>query len=247
MAGAREARRGVKTTLFVPVLNEIVGMRAIMPRIDPSWVDEILVMDGGSTDGTAEFARERGYRVVHQVKTRGITGAYYEALPCISGDIVISFSPDGNSLPELIPAVVRKMKEGHDMVIVSRYLGPARSEDDDWITAFGNRLFTCLINLLFGGRYTDSLVIFRGWKKELIRGALPDVPRAGFEPLLSIRCAKERKKVAEIPGDEPRRLGGKRKMNPLKNGIDILRLIFAEKFSGSFDPAEKAAPAEAGG
>lgn len=220
----------MKTTLLLPTLNEIEGMKAIMPRVDPAWVDEILVIDGGSTDGTIEYARKMGCRVEHQTKTKGITGAYQEALPFIKGDIVIAFSPDGNSVPELIPALISKMKEGYDMVIVSRYLDGAKSEDDDIVTAFGNWLFTTMINVVFGGRYTDSLVMFRGWKKDIVGSLMIHVPRAGFEPLLSIRCAKDKRRVCEIPGDEPKRIGGKRKMDPIKNGMDILRLMWAEKF-----------------
>ncbi len=48
-------------TLLVPTLNEIDGMKTIMPKIKPEWVDQILVVDGQSTDGTAEYAREQGY------------------------------------------------------------------------------------------------------------------------------------------------------------------------------------------
>ena len=47
--------------------------------------------------------------------------AYMEALSHITGDVVLTFSPDGNSIPELIPECIKKMKEGFDMVIVSRY------------------------------------------------------------------------------------------------------------------------------
>ena len=82
----------VKTTLFMPTLNEIEGMKAIMPRVKPEWVDEILVMDGGSTDGTVEYAEAQGYRVVHQKEAKGITGAYLEGIPFVSGDVVVSFS-----------------------------------------------------------------------------------------------------------------------------------------------------------
>ena len=46
----------MKTTLLVMALNEIDGMKAVMPKIDPGWVDQIVVCDGGSTDGTAEWA-----------------------------------------------------------------------------------------------------------------------------------------------------------------------------------------------
>ena len=53
----------MKTTLLIPTLNEVIGMKAIMPTIKREWVDQILILDGQSTDGTAEYAREQGYEV----------------------------------------------------------------------------------------------------------------------------------------------------------------------------------------
>lgn len=217
----------LKTTLFVPTLNEIDGMKAIMPRVKKDWVDEILVLDGGSTDGTVEYAKSKGYRVVMQ-KEKGITNASREGIKAAKGDYIISFSPDGNSVPEAIPALIKKINEGYDMVIGSRYLKGAKSDDDDVVTAFGNWMFTKMINICFGGKYTDTLVMFRAFRKNIVTELHIDVPRAGLEPILSIRCAKEKLKVTEIPASEPKRIGGKRKMVPILNGWDILRLIFAE-------------------
>jgi glycosyltransferase involved in cell wall biosynthesis len=139
----------MKVTLLVSTINEIEGMKIIMPRIKREWVDQTIISDYGSTDGTPEWAKEQGYSVVHQ-KEPGLRRAFIEALPYVKGDVVLMFSPDGNSIPELIPPLIDKMKEGYDMVIVSRYLNGAKSEDDDRITAFGNWLFTNLINFLFG-------------------------------------------------------------------------------------------------
>ncbi|MBI3298554.1 MAG: glycosyltransferase [Elusimicrobia bacterium] len=212
---------------MLPTLNEIEGMKLIMPRVKREWVDEIVVIDGGSTDGTVEYAKEQGYRVIHQT-TRGITRAYQEVLPHLKGDVVIAFSPDNNSVPERIPDLVTKMREGYDMVIVSRYLPGATSDDDDAVTAFGNWMFTKMINVFFGGSYTDSLVMMRAWRIELERDLPVRYPRAGIEPYLSIRCAKRKLKVGEIPGDEPLRVGSPRKMSPFFNGLDILRLIGSE-------------------
>ena len=53
----------MKTTLLVMALNEIDGMKAIMPKVDPSWVDQIILCDGGSTDGTVEWAKAQGMTV----------------------------------------------------------------------------------------------------------------------------------------------------------------------------------------
>lgn len=220
----------MRTTLLMPTVNEIVGLKLMMPRIKKDWFDEIVLIDGDSTDGTVEYAKSLGCRVIHQ-QSKGLTNAYREALEHVTGDVIVTFSPDGNSLPERIPDLLSKMEEGYDMVIVSRYVDGAKSEDDDAVTAFGNWLFTTTINVLFGGHYTDSLVMFRAFRRDIANGLPTDLPRAGLEPFLSIICAKGGLKTADIPGDEPMRVGSARKMHPILNGIDILRLILRERFS----------------
>ena len=154
----------VKITLLILTLNEIEGMQAIMPQIKKKWYDQAIIIDGGSIDGTIEWARDQGYHVYVQ-KKKGIRFAYLEVLPLIEGDVVITFSPDGNSPPHAIPALTRQMHDGYDLVIASRYLEGAKSYDDDMITAFGNWLFTRTVNSLHKGKYTDAMVILRAFKK----------------------------------------------------------------------------------
>ena len=206
----------MKTTLLVLSLNEIEGMKRMMAQIEPEWCDQILVVDGGSTDGTIEYARAQGYEVLVQVKS-GLMNAYREAYSHIQGDIVIPFSPDGNSPAEVIPRLIEKMQEGYDMVIASRYLPGAHSDDDTPITALGNWVFTRLINLLFGGHYTDAMVMYRAFRTPLYLelGLLVDryLERKLSEticiiPLMSMRAAKRKLRLGEIPGDEPARIGG---------------------------------------
>jgi glycosyltransferase involved in cell wall biosynthesis len=229
----------MKTTLIVMTLNEVNGMRAIMPKIHPDWCDQIIILDGGSTDGTIEYAREQGYFVYEQ-KQRGIRFAYLEVLPYIEGDVVITFSPDGNSIAELLPDLIAKMKEGYDMVIVSRYLDDAKSEDDDIVTGFGNWLFTATVNLLHGGSYTDVMVMYRAYKTQLIYDldldkdesyALPEKLFStiiSWEPLLSVRALKRKLKIGEIPGDEPPRIGGERKLQIIRWGAAYYFQFFRE-------------------
>jgi glycosyltransferase involved in cell wall biosynthesis len=64
----------LKTTLFIPVLNELEGSKIIMPRIKKEWFDEIIVVDGGSNDGTVEYYESNGYRVISQ-KSKGLSAA----------------------------------------------------------------------------------------------------------------------------------------------------------------------------
>jgi glycosyltransferase involved in cell wall biosynthesis len=231
----------MKITLIILTLNEIDGMRVILPQIKKEWVDQIIILDGGSTDGTIEFARENGYFVYVQ-KKKGIRYGFTEALPLITGDAVITFSPDGNSLPEAVPALAKKIKEGYDMVIASRYAPGARSLDDDAITAFGNWLFTKTINLLHGACYTDSMVILRAYKTKLIYDLELHKDDAylfveklfktliGWEPLLSVRAAKRKLKVIDIPVNEPPRIGGKRKLQVLRWGAAFYYQFIREVF-----------------
>lgn len=231
----------MKVTLLIPTLNEVGAMEVVMPKIKREWYDQLIVLDGGSSDGTIEYARNNGYFVYVQ-KTKGLRSGYEEIFPMIEGDIILTFSPDGNSIPELIPQLIKKMDDGYDMVIVSRYLQGARSYDDDIVTRFGNWMFTTMINLCFGGSFTDALVIFRAYKKDVIekleiskkisflewaqiKGIL-----VSWEPQLSIRCAKKKLRYAEIPGDEPARIYGKRKIQPFKSGSVMLAQIIYEIF-----------------
>ena len=240
----------MKVTLLIPTLNELEGMKAIMPKIDPSWYDQLLIIDGHSTDGTVEYCREMGYPVFVQPRP-GLRQALTDALPLIEGDIAIEFSPDGNSVPEAIPPLVEKMREGYDMVIVSRYLGDAKSDDDDRITAFGNWFLTGTVNLLHGGHYTDAMVMFRAWRKRMIYDLELNLDRTysteerlfrtriSWEPLMSVRALKAGCKVGEIPGDEPARIGGERKLQIVRWGCAFLYEFVRECFVWT-PPAKRA-------
>ena len=217
------------TTLLLPTLNEIDAVRVIIPQIRREWVDEIIVVDGGSTDGTVEFMRDAGLRV-HSQTSRGYGEGLLEAIHLASGDVIIEFNPDGNSIPADIPRIVAKINEGYDLVIGSRYREGAKSDDDDWLTATGNWMFTTIVNLLFRTQYTDSLVGFRAYRREQALRLDLDAPGLSWPCQTSTRFARAGLRVAEIFAHEPARIGGKRKMMPFRTGLQITKLIlFQEK------------------
>jgi glycosyltransferase involved in cell wall biosynthesis len=230
-----------KVTLLALTLNEIDGMRAVMPRVPRDLFDQVLILDGGSTDGTAEWARAQGYAVYVQ-RRPGIRFAYQEALPLIEGDYVVSFSPDGNCDPDVLPRLVDKVREGYDLVIGSRYAGGMKSEDDDLVTAFGNWLFTRTVNLLYRACYSDVMVIYRAFTKALIYDLGLDQDRAytlperlfgtviSWEPLMSVRAAKRGKRIGEVPAGEPPRVGGERKLQVIRWGAAYYFQIWKERF-----------------
>ena len=108
----------MKSTLLIPFRRE--------------WVDQILILDGQSTDGTAEFARAEGCEVYVQ-KERGIRQRYKEVWPLIRSDVVVTFSPDGNSVVDRLPPPIETMKQGYDLVIVSRRVRSSSS----WVRRTG--------------------------------------------------------------------------------------------------------------
>ncbi len=218
----------MKITLIGATWNEFEAASAVLPKIDRTVVDEIIIVDGGSTDGTVEFCKSQGLTIFQQIEP-GYGSAMKEAVARASGDIIIEFPPDGNSMPERIPDVIEKLKEGYDFVIASRYKGDAKSYDDDFLTAIGNWGFTFLTNVLFWSSYTDSLVGFRGYYKKSYEKLDMTAKGLDWSIQMPIQFRKRRMRVADIPADEPKRIGGVRKMKPFKTGWRILKTLIKER------------------
>lgn len=218
----------MKVTLIAATWNEFEAASVVLPKIDQSVVDEIIVVDGGSTDGTVEFCKSQGYTIFQQTAP-GYGAAMKEAVKRSSGDIIIEFPPDGNSLPEKVADVVRKLEEGFDFVIASRYAPGAHSDDDDMLTGLGNWGFTFATNLLFTSSYTDVLVGFRGYRKAAYEKLAMTAPGLEWSIQMPIQFRKKRMRTADVPAIEPARIGGVRKMRPFKTGWRILKTLVRER------------------
>ena len=228
-----------KWTLFVPALNEIEGLKENMPKIPDGIFDQILVVDGNSNDGTVEYCTKMGFDVLVQTHP-GLRGAFIDGFKLVRNEYVLTFSPDGNCTSEDVMKIVEKFEEeDYDMVIASRYLGGNRSGDDDLITAFGNWLFTRVINWVHGGSYTDAMTIFRGYKTKIFYALDIDKDESyrmekwygtvmGCEPLISIRAAKAKLKTGEVFSYECARDSGDRKLQIVRWGLAYMTQVFIE-------------------
>ena len=213
--------------VFVLTLDEIDGVSEIMPKIKKEWADKIIFVDGGSTDGTIEKAKELGFEVIHQ-KNQGEGNACRVGTDATESDFIMFFSPDGNDVPDDIPKLIQKTKEGHDVIHISRFGKNSVSEDANLLDRFGNNMFTFLVNTFFGGNYTDALNGFRIIRRKLWDELKTDAQYLNIEQQTCIRLAKRKIPILEIDGIEPKRIGGERKMRPLTTGAQLSYQIIKE-------------------
>ena len=220
----------MSSSLVIPTLNEVVGIKKIMPLIKREWVDEIIIVDGGSTDGTVVEAEKMGLKVIRQ-KTKGKHGAaIHDGFEHTDADILIMFGADGNNEPDEIPKIIAKMKEGYDQVIVSRFSKTSINEDAGLIDGFGNKMFTRLANTLYGGHLVDALSSSRA----ITRKAWNEIKLDDFGMTLvyqmSIRGLIKNQKIIEIVGNERARVGGERKMHRIPTATRLTARIIRELF-----------------
>ena len=217
----------MSTAVFVLTLDEIDGVSVIMPQVKKEWAEQIVFVDGGSTDGTVEKAKELGFEVIHQ-QNKGEGNACRIGTDATQSDYVMFFSPDGNDLPEDIPKLIEKTKQGHDVVHISRFGKNSISNDANWFEYFGNKMFTFLAHSFFGGNYTDALNGFRIIKRAFWDELKTDAQYLNIEQQTCIRCAKRQIPIYQIDGREPARIGGERIMRPLTTGAQLSYQIIKE-------------------
>ena len=223
----------MKIGLVVLTLNEIEGVTALFDSLPLDQVDEAFAVDGGSTDGTIEEAKKMGLEVILQ-KSKGHGAAIMLGVESTKSDNIVIFGPDGNHEPEEIPQLIRKVQEGYDQVIVSRFAKDSVNLDAGITDTFGNKLFAFLTNLFFGGDLTDVL----NESRLITRKAMTEIKfdAIGLDSTLemSIRGLKKRQKIFEIVGNEGKRIGGKRKVRSFQTGCLLVKMIVKELIFWNF-------------
>ena len=221
-------RMGPSISLVIPALNEAEGLRGLLSRI-PTLVDEVIIVDGGSTDDTVAVVEEicpEATVLTQSGKGKG------NALKCgiaeARGEIIVTMDADGSMYPEDIPRFVASLVAGHDFVKGSRVLPGAGSADFTRLRHLGNSALTRLGNVIFGSSYTDITFGFNAYWRPTIEhlGDLAD--GFEFEIQAALRAASVGMRTAEVATHEPARVGGVSKLNPFTDGLAILRIILCE-------------------
>lgn len=219
-------------TLVLLTLNEIEGTRRFLKELPFSEFQEVFCVDGGSTDGTRSYLEANGIRVLSQDR-RGRGEAFRVAAKAAHGEHLVYFSPDGNEDPHLIVPLLRKLREGYDMAVASRF-SPGGSDEDAHkvfpIRSYGNRFFSWVANKLWnrGPYLADTINGFRAVTKSAFFKMDPAATDFSIEIQMSIRAMKLGLRVAEIPTNEPSRVGGHSKANTFSAGLSMCRVFWQE-------------------
>ena len=220
----------MSSLLVIPTLNEVDGMKQVIPLIKKEWVDEILIVDGGSTDGTIEEAKKLNLKVIQQKSKGSLGAAIYDGFESTKAEYLLMFGADGNNEPEEIPKMLEKIKEGYDQVITSRFGKTSINEDAGIIDAFGNKMFTAITNIIFRGQFTDTLSSSRAFTKKAWDEIKFDAFGLDSVLQMSIRGLIKNQKIIEIIGNERARVGGERKMHRIPTAIKLTTRIIREFF-----------------
>ena len=220
----------MSVALLILTLDEIDGSKELLPKIDQKLLDEILVVDGGSTDGTIEYVKKLGFKIIIQ-SIKGHGAAILTGVQNTKSDKIVIFGPDGNHDVDEIRQLIEKIDEGFDQVVISRFGKGSINLDAGRIDTFGNKMFTFFANLFFRGNLTDSL----NESRIITRDAFNELKfeSCGLDSTyqMSIRGLKNKQKYFEIIGNEGARIGGKRKMRPFHTGCLLLKRIIKEIFN----------------
>lgn len=217
--------------------NERPSLEKIFPLIPPpspeSGFDELVAVDGGSTDGTLDYYRERGIRVLGQSR-RGRGDAFLLAFKYLPSEAYIFFSPDGNEDPTDLPKFKPLLENGADIVIASRMMEGAFNEEDDQVLKprrWANNAFNFLANTFFrktGVYISDTINGYRAITRRAAAILELDALDYTIEYQMSIRALKKGLKIVEFPTCEGRRVAGKTGAPSIPTGLRFLRRLYSE-------------------
>jgi glycosyltransferase involved in cell wall biosynthesis len=233
-------------SVVIPAKNEARNLEHVFATI-PDWIDEIVLVDGHSTDDTVAVAEKLNpaVRIVRQ-EGRGKGDALKAGFEAAKGEIIIMMDADGSTDGLEIPRFIAALTTGADFAKGSRFASGGGSDDITFSRHWGNWILSTLVNFFFGTRYTDLCYGYNGfWAKHLSK---LDLNCDGFEveTVMNVRAAKAGLLIQEIPSHEHSRLHGESNLHVVRDGIRIANFILRERFSASKAAARRASKAAAG-
>ncbi len=221
-------RQGKRISVVIPALNESRAISRVISDI-PEWVDEVVVADNGSTDGTPDVARSNGATVVHETE-RGYGAACLAGIAaCKNADVIVFLDGDYSDHPDELGLLVDPVVNGKcEFVIGSRVTGSAERGALTIQQRFGNWLACKLMNGLWRTCYTD-LGPFRAIDANTLRRLGMQDRTYGWTVEMQIKAALLGLSVQEVPVSYRPRIGVSKISGTIKGtilaGTKILGLI----------------------
>jgi len=218
------------TTIVIPTLNEAGNVAGVLRQL--KGFDDIVLVDGHSTDGTVELALElRPDVTVVSRPARGKGDALRAGFDAATGDVVVIMDADGSMDPHEIWVFSVMVAVGFDLVKGSRYAVGGGSHDLTTIRSWGNRALLGMANTMFRTQWTDLCYGYLA----LRRAAIPrlGLRSDGFEIESEILCRAVQAgfRIAEIPSIEFPRAAGVSHLNAPRDGARIVRAMMSARFA----------------
>jgi dolichol-phosphate mannosyltransferase len=224
-----------KVSVIIPCLNEERTIAQVIDEIQGAGIEkkgfqlEIIIVDNNSTDKTGQIASEKGVTVlIEQVKGKG--RAIRTAFNSLNGDFIVMLDADYTYPATYIPFMLEFLQDGHDVVLGSRLKGKMETRAMSKMNLVGNHILTGIANLLYGTRISDLCTGYWGFTRRVVNCLKLDAKGFELEAALFAEIANMGYRIGEVP-IHYRRRESPGKLNSLRDGLRIGRLLLARKFS----------------